>query len=82
MPTRNVSLRKELDHFVASKVKTGRDENASEVRIGQGRHVIFYRVTRNGVVVAGCLSLSEDCLISGCARHASDRASGRDGCVR
>ena len=31
MPTRNVSLTKELDHFVASKVKTGRYENASEV---------------------------------------------------
>ena len=31
MPTRNVSLIKELDHFVASKVKTGRYENSSEV---------------------------------------------------
>ena len=31
MPTRNVSLTKELDHFVASKVKTGRYQNASEV---------------------------------------------------
>ena len=31
MPTRNVNLTKELDRFVAKKVKTGRYENASEV---------------------------------------------------
>ncbi len=31
MPTRNVSLTDELDRFVASKVKSGRYENASEV---------------------------------------------------
>jgi antitoxin ParD1/3/4 len=31
MPTRNVNLTNELDHFVARKVKSGRYENASEV---------------------------------------------------
>ena len=31
MPTRNVNLTDELDHFVLKKVKTGRYENASEV---------------------------------------------------
>ena len=31
MPTRNVNLTDELDRFVATKVKTGRYENASEV---------------------------------------------------
>jgi antitoxin ParD1/3/4 len=31
MPTRNVNLTTELDHFVAKKIKTGRYENASEV---------------------------------------------------
>ena len=31
MPTRNVNLTDELDHFVATKVKSGRYENASEV---------------------------------------------------
>jgi antitoxin ParD1/3/4 len=31
MPTRNVNLTTELDHFVATKVKSGRYENASEV---------------------------------------------------
>jgi antitoxin ParD1/3/4 len=31
MPTRNVNLTNELDHFVAKKIKTGRYENASEV---------------------------------------------------
>ena len=31
MPTRNVNLTDELDHFVAMKVKSGRYENASEV---------------------------------------------------
>jgi antitoxin ParD1/3/4 len=31
LPTRNVNLTDELDHFVLAKVKTGRYENASEV---------------------------------------------------
>ena len=31
MPTRNVNLTKELDHFVLTRVKGGRFENASEV---------------------------------------------------
>jgi len=31
MPTRNVSLTAELDRFVASKITSGRYENASEV---------------------------------------------------
>ena len=31
MPTRNVNLTDELDHFVLQKVKSGRYENASEV---------------------------------------------------
>ena len=31
MPTRNVNLTKELDRYVATKVKSGRYENASEV---------------------------------------------------
>ena len=31
MPTRNVSLTPELDHFIASKVGTGLYANASEV---------------------------------------------------
>jgi antitoxin ParD1/3/4 len=31
MPTRNVNLTKELDRFVATKVESGRYENASEV---------------------------------------------------
>lgn len=31
MPTRNVSLTEELDRFVASKVASGKYENASEV---------------------------------------------------
>jgi antitoxin ParD1/3/4 len=31
MPTRNVNLTDELDRFVASKVESGRFENASEV---------------------------------------------------
>jgi antitoxin ParD1/3/4 len=31
MPTRNVNLTDELDQFVATKVKSGRFENASEV---------------------------------------------------
>jgi len=31
MPTRNVNLTDELDRFVATKVKSGRFENASEV---------------------------------------------------
>lgn len=31
MPTRNVNLTNDLDHFVAKKVKSGRYENASEV---------------------------------------------------
>jgi antitoxin ParD1/3/4 len=31
MPTRNVNLTEELDHFVAAKVASGRYENASEV---------------------------------------------------
>jgi antitoxin ParD1/3/4 len=31
MPTRNVNLTNELDRFVATKVKSGRYENASEV---------------------------------------------------
>ncbi len=31
MPTRNVNLTHELDRFVATKVKSGRYENASEV---------------------------------------------------
>lgn len=31
MPTRNVSLTKELDRFVNSRVKSGRYESASEV---------------------------------------------------
>lgn len=31
MPTRNVNLTPELDRFIASKVKAGRYENASEV---------------------------------------------------
>jgi antitoxin ParD1/3/4 len=31
MPTRNVSLTHELDSFVASRVESGRFENASEV---------------------------------------------------
>jgi antitoxin ParD1/3/4 len=31
MPTRNVNLTDELDHFVLTKVKSGRYENASEV---------------------------------------------------
>lgn len=31
MPTRSVSLTPELDRFVATKIKSGRYENASEV---------------------------------------------------
>ena len=31
MPTRNVNLTKELNHFVLTRVKSGRFENASEV---------------------------------------------------
>jgi antitoxin ParD1/3/4 len=31
MPTRNVNLTKKLDSFVATKVESGRYENASEV---------------------------------------------------
>ena len=31
MPTRNINLTAELDRFVATKVKSGRYENASEV---------------------------------------------------
>lgn len=31
MPTRNVNLTPELDHFVLTRVKSGRFENASEV---------------------------------------------------
>lgn len=31
MPTRNVNLTPELDHFIAAKVESGRYENASEV---------------------------------------------------
>jgi antitoxin ParD1/3/4 len=31
MPTRNVNLTEELDRFVATKVQSGRYENASEV---------------------------------------------------
>jgi len=31
VPTRNVNLTNELDHFVQSKVASGRYENASEV---------------------------------------------------
>jgi antitoxin ParD1/3/4 len=31
MPTRNVNLTNNLDHFIARKVKSGRYENASEV---------------------------------------------------
>jgi antitoxin ParD1/3/4 len=31
MPTRNVNLTDELDHFVREKVESGRFENASEV---------------------------------------------------
>jgi antitoxin ParD1/3/4 len=31
MPTRNVNLTDELDHFVRAKVDSGRYENASEV---------------------------------------------------
>ena len=31
MPTRNVNLTDELDHFVLTKVESGRYENASEV---------------------------------------------------
>jgi antitoxin ParD1/3/4 len=31
MPTRNVNLTDELDHFVLQKVERGRYENASEV---------------------------------------------------
>jgi antitoxin ParD1/3/4 len=31
MPTRNVNLTQELDHFVLAKVESGRYENASEV---------------------------------------------------
>ena len=31
MPTRNVNLTDELDRFVATRIKTGRYENASEV---------------------------------------------------
>ena len=31
MPTRNVNLTAELDHFVLTRVKSGRYENASEV---------------------------------------------------
>lgn len=31
MPTRNVNLTAELDRFVATRVKSGRYENASEV---------------------------------------------------
>jgi antitoxin ParD1/3/4 len=31
MPTRNVNLTEELDHFITSKVASGRYENASEV---------------------------------------------------
>ena len=31
MPTRNVNLTDQLEHFVLTKVKTGRYENASEV---------------------------------------------------
>jgi antitoxin ParD1/3/4 len=31
MPTRNVNLTNELDHFVRAKVDSGRYENASEV---------------------------------------------------
>ena len=31
MPTRNVNLTEELDSFVATKVESGRYENASEV---------------------------------------------------
>ena len=31
MPTRNINLTDELDRFVATKVKNGRYENASEV---------------------------------------------------
>jgi len=31
MPTRNVNLTAELDRFIATKVKSGRYENASEV---------------------------------------------------
>jgi antitoxin ParD1/3/4 len=31
MPTRNISLTTELDRFVASRIKNGRYENASEV---------------------------------------------------
>lgn len=37
MPIRNVNLTDELDRFVASKVKSGRFENASEVCLGSGR---------------------------------------------
>jgi putative addiction module CopG family antidote len=31
MPTRNVNLTNELDHFITSRVQNGRYENASEV---------------------------------------------------
>lgn len=31
MPTRNINLTAELDRFIATKVKSGRYENASEV---------------------------------------------------
>jgi antitoxin ParD1/3/4 len=31
MPTRNINLTVELDQFIATKVKSGRYENASEV---------------------------------------------------
>ena len=39
MPTRNINLTAELDRFVATKVKSGRYENASEVVRAGLRHL-------------------------------------------
>jgi len=39
MPTRNINLTAELDRFVATKIKSGRYENASEVVRAGLRHL-------------------------------------------
>ena len=51
MPTRNVNLTDELDHFVLQKVESGRYENASEVVVANRTSFGF-----NVFMFWGCLN--------------------------
>jgi antitoxin ParD1/3/4 len=66
MPTRNVNLTDELDHFVLQKVESGRYENASEV-VGAALRTLLREEHRHDAKLSALLSAINEGDASGIA---------------